>query len=69
MINNGKGKFGSQVNFESIKLSILNCFKFLITTGVNCDVLDDGQVVFGEVAEGLEECLSKINEGTEINSK
>jgi len=47
MINNGKGKFGSQ---------------FLITTGVNCDVLDEGQVVFGEVSEGMEECLSKINE-------
>jgi len=30
---------------------------------VNCDVLDEGQVVFGEVSEGMEECLSKINEG------
>lgn len=29
---------------------------------MNCDVLDEGQVVFGEVSEGMEECLSKINE-------
>jgi len=47
MINNGSGKYGSQ---------------FLITCGVNGDVLDEGQVVFGEVGEGLEETLSKINE-------
>ena len=29
---------------------------------MNGDVLDEGQVVFGEVGEGLEETLSKINE-------
>merc|ERR1712131_49183 len=46
MINNGKDKFGSQ---------------FLITTG-NADTLDEGQVVFGEVGEGLEDILAKINE-------
>jgi len=46
MINNGKDKFGSQ---------------FLITTG-NADTLDEGQVVFGEIGEGLEDILAKINE-------
>jgi len=47
MINNGSDKFGSQ---------------FLITTGSDADVLDDSQVVFGEVGEGMEEALAKINE-------
>jgi len=47
MINNGSDKFGSQ---------------FLITTGSDADVLDDSQIVFGEVGEGLEDTLAKINE-------
>ena len=31
--------------------------QFLITTGSDADVLDDSQVVFGEVGEGMEEAL------------
>ena len=31
--------------------------QFLITTGSDADVLDDSQVVFGEVGEGMEETL------------
>ena len=34
----------------------------MITCGVNGDTLDGGQIVFGEIGEGLEETLSKINE-------
>ena len=29
----------------------------MITTGSDADVLDDSQVVFGEVGEGMEEAL------------
>ena len=29
---------------------------------MGCDTLDDGQVVFGEIGEGLEDTLAKINE-------
>ena len=62
MINNGNDKFGSQVT----GLLKTICFyfiisQFLITTG-SAETLDDGQVVFGEIGEGLEEVLAKINE-------
>ena len=38
--------------------------QFLITTG-NADTLDEGQVVFGEIGEGLEDILAKA--GFKVN--